>query len=116
MHIITQTHNFFCNYFFERGEKRKEKEVVKNLYDFFCIVYELFCIIVSVITTQYKNIIMGLKAKVEERERRAGKDILVRKAPLALHWKIDKYMEKSGMQKRESVIALLEKATEDITL
>jgi hypothetical protein len=25
-------------------------------------------------------------------------------------------MEKSGMQKRESVIALLEKATEDITL
>lgn len=37
-----------------------------------------------------------------------GKDILVRKAPLSLHFKIDQYMEDSGLRKREAVLELIE--------
>lgn len=52
---------------------------------------------------------MKLKAKVEvARNENEVKDILVRNAPLMLHWRIDKYMAKTGKDKRESVIALLE--------
>lgn len=37
-----------------------------------------------------------------------GKDILVRKAPLSVHFKIDQYMEDTGLRKREAVLALIE--------
>lgn len=45
-----------------------------------------------------------------------GKDILVRKAPLPLHFKIDQHMEDSGLGKREAVLDLLTKATKDIKI
>jgi hypothetical protein len=45
-----------------------------------------------------------------------GKDILVRKAPLRLHFKIDKHMENTGLKKREAVLDLLGLATRDIKI
>jgi hypothetical protein len=45
-----------------------------------------------------------------------GKDLLVRKAPLPLHFRIDKHMEDTGLKKREAVLDLLDKATKNIHL
>lgn len=45
-----------------------------------------------------------------------GKDILVRKAPLSVHFKIDQYMEDMGLRKREAILDLLDKATKDIKI
>lgn len=41
-------------------------------------------------------------------ESAKGKDILVRKAPLSTHFKIDQYMEDTGLRKREAVLSLIE--------
>lgn len=48
--------------------------------------------------------------------RAKGKDILVRKAPLPLHFKIDQHMQDVGLRKREAVLDLLTKATKDIKI
>jgi hypothetical protein len=45
-----------------------------------------------------------------------GKDILVRKAPLLIHFKIDQHMEDTGLGKREAVLDLLDRATKTIKI
>jgi hypothetical protein len=45
-----------------------------------------------------------------------GKDILVRKAPLSLHWRIEKLMETTGLTKRAAVLEILQTGTKDIQI